>query len=186
MKILLDMDNVICKWVDRVLENYNHDHGTSFEINDITEFNFFHILGTQGKPHISAQMDKFSFWANLEPVDGAIEGIQQLIHKGFEVFIVTDVSKDSYGAYPGKVEWLKRNMPFFDLRNFIACSKKEMVDGDVLFDDGAHNIESFVNNGGIGVLFDYPWNQGDVELSFRARNWKDFLDYVGANNPMNE
>lgn len=177
MRILLDQDQVICKWVERVLEWYNEDHGTKFTVDDVENYWALEtILGPQGKPFIRSCMRWPEFYTRLDAVPGAIAGIMTLMAKGHEVRIVSAVPKSAGIAYHGKCQWIRDNMPFFNLDCFYAVHKKDEVVGDILLDDGPHNIDAFKKKG-IAVVFDCPWNR-KTEGQYRVKNWKEFLELV--------
>jgi hypothetical protein len=77
-------------------------------------------------------------------------------------------------------------MPFFDLNNFVSCHRKNLVSGDILFDDGLHNIVPFAGTGRQAVLMDAPWNREETTQESsekfvpiaRVKHWNEFLTLV--------
>lgn len=178
MKILLDQDQILCKWTERLLEWYNKDYGTKLTIADIKGWNISEYLGPQGRDFMRSCMRWPEFYTRLEPVEGAIEGVKQLLDWGHEVRIVTAVPSSAGISYHGKQQWVRDHLPFFDLENFFALKKKNEVKGDLLFDDGGHNIDAAMKEGDRKVVvMDYAWNQG-VAAHRRVKNWEEFLSYV--------
>lgn len=178
MRIAVDQDQVICKWVERVLEWYNEDYKTNFTRDDIKNYWAMQdILGVQGKPFIRAAMRYPEMYRDLDEVEGAIAGMKSLTDLGYDVVIATAVPRSAGIAYHGKLEWLRRRMPWFNLDNFIAIQRKDLLAADVLIDDGPHNIEAWVKSGRECIIFDAPWNQGIKESDFvyRAKNWDEVL-----------
>jgi 5'(3')-deoxyribonucleotidase len=186
MRILVDQDEVICKWIKRILQYYNEDHGTNFTDADISTWDVTMNLGPSSEPALRAYMRYTEFYKDLEPVDGAIEGMRNLINLGHDVIIVTAVPKCAGMSYNGKIEWLRKNMPFFSLDNFIACKRKDLIKGDVMFDDGFHNIKAFnecswkEGRAVKSVLFTRPWNEKEVlEPGMkRVSTWEEFLELI--------
>lgn len=177
MKLLIDQDQVICKWTERVIEWFNQDYGTNVKREDVKHWNLSEFLGPQGRDFMRSCMRWPEFYTRLDEVEGAVDGIKKLIADGHEVRIVTAVPKSAGIAYHGKQQWIRDHMPFFNLDNFFAIQKKNEVKGDLLLDDGAHNIEAAKKDGLLAVVFDCPWNQ-DVVGDHRVKNWKQFLDLV--------
>jgi 5'(3')-deoxyribonucleotidase len=178
VKIILDQDEVLAHWVDKVLLWYNEDFQTSFTRHDVKDYWAMQdILGPAGKHFIRSCMRWPEFYTRLEPVQGAIEGVKELIDAGHEVRIVTAVPVSAGIAYHGKTQWLRDHMPFFDLKDFYAVHKKDEVMGDILLDDGPHNIIDWEKTGRPAVVFDAPWNQG-VQSTYRIKNWKEFLELI--------
>ena len=174
-RVIVDMDEVICKWVDRVLEWYNQDHGTSFTRDDIKHWNVTSDLPEDGHYFIRACMRYPEFYRDLDPIEGAIDGIQELLNDGFDVVIATATPRSAGIAYHGKLEWLRRRMPFFDLKSLVSISRKDLLIGDVLLDDGPHNIKPWIASGRYGVIFDHPWNRGH-DCDARVKHWNEFVD----------
>lgn len=180
MRVLLDQDQVLAEWVEKVLEWYNQDYKTNFTVNDVQNyFDMEKILGPQGVPYIRSCIRYPDFYSDLKPVDGAIEGVKSLIDAGHDVCIVSAVPRCGAVSYHGKLVWLRKFMPWFNLNNFVACSRKELVHGDILLDDAPHNVESYAKSGHgrRAVLFDRPWNQKVTGIT-RVKTWPEFLEIV--------
>ena len=183
MRIVLDMDQIICKWVERILEWWNIDHGTKLTIEDVKTWEMKDALDSgEGKHFVRSCCRYPEFYRDLDEVEGAVAGMKQLIDKKHDVIIATSVPKFGPIAYAGKVEWLRRNAPFFDLNNLVAISRKYLLEGDVLFDDAVHNVMPWAGIGRVGVLMAYPWNSGTYCLRMpnivRVAGWKDFLRII--------
>lgn len=175
MKILIDQDEVMAKWNAKILEWFNEDYGTNWKVEDITNgWEMEKTLGPMAGPAIRSYMRWPEFYTRLDPVEGAVDGIRSLVDDGHEVRIVSSVPISAGIAYHGKCQWLRDHMPWFDLKNFFAVHKKDEVMGDILLDDGPHNIEAFKNTGRYAVVFDTPHNQ-NCQGSFRVKNWHQFL-----------
>lgn len=192
MRILLDMDEIICQWISRIVAYYNEDHGTAFTIDDIQNWDVKTNFGPGSEGSIRSYMRYIELYRDLEPVEGAIPGMRKLIDAGHQVRIVSSVPKCAGISYHGKLEWLRRSTPFFNLNHFIACHVKDEVMGDVLFDDGLHNIMPFVKTGRRAVVLDRPWNRDvmpaankyavtNSELEkyvYRVSHWNQFLSLI--------
>lgn len=177
MRILIDQDEVLACWLKRILEWYNQDYGTSLRVDDIKSYWMDGMLGPQGRDFVRSCIRWPDLYTNLEPVAGAVDGMKSLLYDGHDVIIVSSVPTAGAIAYHGKLEWLRKHMPFFPLKNFIATSRKDLITGDLLFDDAPHNIEAFVNAGRRAVVMDAPYNQ-NVTASARVKTWGEFLKYV--------
>ena len=174
MRILLDQDQVLANWVGRVLEWYNEDHGTKHSVDDVHDWGLS-ILGESGKYFVRSVIRYPDFYQDLEPIPGAIEGVKALIDKGHDVVIVSAVPPSAGHCYHGKLVWLRKHMPFFDLNNFVAAQKKQLVSGDILVDDNTKNLEAFAPYG-TAIAFDYHWND-DFQGLF-VSNWTELLTLI--------
>lgn len=179
MEILVDLDDVCAHFVPRVLQYWNEDHpDMKKEITDITSWEIASCLGPGGKDFVRSIMRYNHLYEYLDPVEGAVDGMKALLDKGHDVTIVTSVPRSAASAYDGKLQWVRKHMPFFPIDSVFACSKKYRVNGDVLLDDGLHNLIPFNQKTGRAVAFARPWNKswnGD-----RVHSWPEFVRYVGS------
>lgn len=187
MRIILDQDQVICDWLQRILQWYNEDKKTSYTKNDIEGWGVTMNLGPHSEDFLRSAMRYPELYRDLDPIECAIPSVKKLIADGHDVLIATAVPKCAGIAYHGKLEWLRRNMPFFPLNNFIAIHRKDLIDGDILLDDGLHNIAPWImKKNRIGVIFDNPWNKDESKLPkpdngsklYRIGHWNEFLTLV--------
>lgn len=183
MRIVLDQDEVIVQWLATVLEWYNQDFKTAYTREDVKTWKVTDCL-PNSHHFLRSTMRYPDFYRDLTPVEGAIAGIKKLMDDGHDVVIATAIPSCAPIAHVGKLEWMRRNMPFFPVNNFISISRKELINGDILFDDGLHNINPWVMAGKTGVIFDAPWNKrdivpgGDGGTLFRVKHWNEFLKLI--------
>ena len=182
MRIIVDQDQVLCKWVERVLEWYNEDKGTSFTKNDIGTWDMKMNLGPQSEDFLRSCMRYPDFYKELDEIEGAVRGMKKLVDAGHDVIIATAVPKCAGIAYHGKLEWIRKHMPWFKLENFVAIQRKSLLSGDILLDDGPHNIKQWLDTGRQAVVFDAPWNK-EQKATARVKHWNEFIAYV--NNSSN-
>ncbi len=179
MRVLVDQDEVLCQFVARAVEWFNQDHGTHWTVDDVRSWRLQETFGADSEIYFRNYMRHSVFYPNLEPMPGAVDGMKQLIADGHDVLIVTAVPKSATTAYDGKVNWLSTSMPFFDLKNFMPAQRKHLGRGDVLVDDGPHNLLAFAAAGGTSVVFDRPSNQDGLPASMlRARSWPEVVEIV--------
>jgi 5'(3')-deoxyribonucleotidase len=176
MRLLIDMDEVLCDWSGRILQMFNWDRGSSFTREDISSWEFDRVL-PNSRDFIDGCMRQPGFYEDLEPIPGAVDGMRSLVEGGHDVVIATRVPKRATSAYGGKVRWIREHMPFFDIDNLIVLKRKELIDGDVLFDDSLDNIRNFVR-GRLrqGVLMARPWNASAVRLQHPSNWWKEDMN----------
>lgn len=80
-------------------------------------------------------------------------------------------------AHPSELELF----PFLDTNHIIIAHNKQMVRGDVLIDDGPHNL---VNGQYFRILFDAPHNRGFNEKKYgmyRAVGWEQVYQLIHDN-----
>lgn len=178
MDILLDMDDVLCHFVPRVLQYWNEDHPDRAKaLDEITNWTISENLGEGGRDFVRSVMRYNHLYEYLEPVAGAIQGVKDLMALGHDVSIVTSVPKSATTAYDGKMQWVRNHMPFFPLDHVCAFGRKYKVRGDILLDDGLHNLEPF-SKVARAVAFDRPWNK--TWAGERVTSWPEFVALVGG------
>jgi len=165
MRIGVDLDDVINDLVPKWIYFYNRDYNDNLKIEDIKSWDigdytkigkdFYKYLGNE-------KLFKF-----LSINDGAAEIIEKLCKK-HEVYIVTANASYNKGVCDDKVNFIKKFMPFFPIKNIIFINNKSLLDLDILIDDGLHN---FVNFKGTRFVFDRPWNQSEFGWDYRIYNW---------------
>lgn len=167
--LLIDQDDVLAKYVDRVLSICNSVYNTNYTLNDITNWNITSII----KENIEGIMFNPTIYNDLELVEGCTEVLKFLIkYELCEIYIVTAAHPTVCG---NKHQWVKDLLPFFPAENMIFTTHKNLIQGDILFDDGPHNVLKFKN--GEPILFDKPYNK-DVKDIKRVSDWEEFLIYV--------
>ncbi len=177
MRILVDMDQVLAQWAERFLEWFNHDKGTSHTMDDLLHWDMGVNLDLDNDDYMRSIMRCPEFW-DLNPVPGAIEGMKALIDAGHDVLIVSAVPRCAAGAaYHGKLQWIRKHMPFFNLDNFMAVQRKDLIEGDILIDDNVKNIENFLKKGKKTIVAHYMWNRNCV-ASKRAYDWDEIIQDV--------
>ena len=70
-------------------------------------------------------------------------------------------------SMPYKIEWLQKYFPY--IKDVLISHKahvKHELRGDILIDDGLHNLEHWQ---GVGICFTQPWNK-DARI-VRANDW---------------
>jgi len=87
-----------------------------------------------GQFKLKYPQSKVGFFFDLEPIEGAIEGINNLMTK-YDVWILTRPSIKNTNCYTEKAEWIKKYFGEDFLEKLILCPDKSLVKGDYLIDD---------------------------------------------------
>ena len=102
---------------------------------------------------------------------GAAEAVRRMMEKGHEVYIVTATEYEH--LYEKMHDLLFRYFPFLKWEQVIVTCRKQMIRGDVLIDDGPHNL---LGGDYRKILFDSPHNRAfDAEGNgmIRVRSWEE-------------
>lgn len=174
--VLIDLDDTMthlcrawCQWL-------NAAYGTNVSESDIKGWrvaDYFPGL-TEQQVHEPIHID--SFWASVEPVTGAAEYIKRLIEEGFAVYVCT---ASSFYTINAKLKFeIDRYFPFISREQIIVTTNKQLVRGDILIDDGIHNLEDGSYK---KILMSAPHNEEyDAESHgmTRVNSWKEAYDAV--------
>ena len=174
--ILVDIDDTIeylCKaWVKWL----NKQYGTSVKYEDITEWDISSFFPTLSKDQVFYPLHQPEFWEFVEPMPDAVEYLKKLIDDGFQLYLCTTTD---YRNVKPKYEYIiKRYFPYIDWHHIIVTSNKQMVNADILVDDGIHNLEGGKYH---GILFTAPHNKNyDAERGGfqRVNNWAEAYNTI--------
>ena len=108
----------------------------------------------------------------------AQEYLKRLYDEGHELYMVTATD---YRTCRVKIERILELFPFLDANHIIIAHNKQMIKGDVLIDDGPHNL---INGPYFRILFDQPHNRGINEKKYgmyRAVSWEQVYQLIHEN-----
>jgi 5'-nucleotidase len=171
--ILIDMDAVLVDILGTWLPLINKDYNENLTADNLTDWNVTGCAKNATHDQIMEYLYEEDFFANLKPIDGAIEVFKKLYEEGFNIWIVTAPPYDCKYAFSGKLEWIEKHLPFFPKDKVIFTRHKGQIKGNILFDDAPHNLNEFPE---IGVAMDYAFNKS--YLGPRVKNWNEFYRLV--------
>lgn len=150
LKIGVDVDDVLLSCNEYALERVNKrlKLNPPLHLEDITNWGL-----CQSKVDLRLdEFDKEDFYRKQPVLPGAKEFIQELC-KLADVFLITAVRPRFMGA---RVQRLKEEFPEVPEENIIMGARKDLLQLDMLLDDGAHNIQNSIST--YPVLRRWPWN----------------------------
>lgn len=176
LTVLVDMDDTIEDLLGSWVAFLNKTHGTNVEPNDVSGWDVSKFFPTLTKPQVFAPLYDDDLWRTVKPIDSAADVLQQLIADGHTVYIVTS---SLYETLPVKMtEVLFKYFPFLKWDDVIITKHKQLIRGDVLVDDGVHNLE-----GGdyLKILMDAPhnrtYNATDGGMH-RVTDWNEIYELI--------
>ncbi len=176
MTILVDMDDTIEQLLKPWLAALNKKYGRSVAYDDIRSWNLLEAYpGLTLEQLYGVTMEK-GFWKTVRPIPGAPEGLKKLVDEGHDVYIVTATPYESVREKLEDV--LFRWFPFLTWKKVIIAANKQLIRGDVLIDDGVHNLE---NGDFIRILMTAPHNRDyDAEANgmIRVHGWEEIVDVI--------
>lgn len=190
--IALDADEILSAFLDRFLIFHNRKYGTGYKKEEILSFEIGQIFEVS-ENEVEKRMEQFYSSGdalNIEPVKGAISGVNELIRRGYAVHVITArplMAKDL------TVKWLNKHFPdkfkgiHFGFNPYLKISTQptkaricHQIGASVLADDSLVNAASCAKEGITVLLIDAPWNQTDSlpENIIRVKSWKEILGKI--------
>lgn len=169
LKIGIDVDDILMECNQYALDLANKEFGFNppLTLEELTQW------GKSGKRSdiVFKYYDTEDFYRNQPLYEGATEFIKSLSKKA-EVFFVTAVAPQFMGE---RAKRLLKEFPEIPASNIIMGFRKDLVDMDIVLDDGAHNI--CASNSTYPVLMRRPWNQ-HMTGCLSVNNYDEFLALV--------
>lgn len=137
MKVLIDMDGIIVDLWGPWFGHYEARTGEAIPIESVTAWD---LPGVQHRDVLFKMLSEPGFYQGLPAYPGAVEGVRKLVDAGDEVYILS--AAPSVTSWSEKAWWVENHLPFVKQKNIILTHAKELVHGDVLFDDGPHNLKA--------------------------------------------
>ncbi|WP_152206583.1 5' nucleotidase, NT5C type [Marinobacter changyiensis] len=87
-------------------------------------------------PAIQYPQSQYRFFANLQPIEGAIETVRDLIASGeYDPHILSAPSIRNPLSYAEKREWVEVHIGYDFCDKLILCAQKGLLKGHLLIDD---------------------------------------------------
>lgn len=173
---LLDMDGVIADFIGKLLKIYKERYGVSYTHADVTHFMFEKCFDKATADKMYPLFNEPGFFADLEKIQHADETVTALLGLG-HVEICTTPPKVHSGdnasrasvekktrslnhySVADKLVWINDHFPQLS-KHVTLTGKKHLIRGDVLIDDGMHNIKPWcgAHPKGLGLVVEQPWN----------------------------
>lgn len=177
LTILIDMDDTIENLKEVWVEAVNERYGYHTVADSLTDWDI--ALGFPGLPKETVYSIILEPWLydRLRPFPGAPEALQRLSDDGHELYIVTSTN---FEIVPEKMRFLFKYFPCLDWGHVILSHHKQMIRGDVLVDDGIHNL---VDGAYHKILYSAAHNRlYDAEANgmVRVENWEEAYAAIKA------
>lgn len=153
--VLVDIDNVIAGWTDAIVDGYVEAGGDAADI-DFERWD----LGLTGEKNrrLRAVQAAPGFYAGLQPIDGAIEGLYLLRDLGATVKLCSTPDATNPTCASDKVDWVANHVGTAWVKDLILTHDKTLVRGAVLIDDKPEVTGAVVPEWE-HIIFDQPYNR---------------------------
>ena len=174
--ILVDMDDVLSDFLQSWIDYLNTRYGLSVRYQDVTKWDMKKAYPELTDKQIYSPLAHRSFWHKVNAKKDAVKSMVRFIEQGHVIRIVT--SSSPITLLPKLEGFLLRKFPFFSYRDVIVSYDKKLIKGDVMIDDGPHNL---VGGEYKKILFTAPHNisiDTDKYGFIRADEWKDVVAII--------
>lgn len=178
MRILVDVDDVTNNMFKKTALVSNERWGTNYDTStmSIPKWDWEELKAHDGR--LYKMWLEPNFFSDVEPWEGALEVIPRLVQKHEIIF----VTASHYSTVSDKAQWLERHFPFVKFsENVIITGRKELVDGDLMFDDNSQkNLAGWkkTHPKGIGIAMMAGYND---DWPIRVEDWFEFevlVEYI--------
>lgn len=172
--IFVDIDDTICDTRKAFVDIYKRVTGEEPAKMNVRNYEDMCPLWTQ-KNEIT-RLFKYGkdIYNEAQPIQGAKEGIDRLLKKGYVVKLVTLNFADS--AFE-KQKWVERHFP--ELADHVIMltsinTNKDIFKGHAIIDDDFKNIRTNCSN--YPILLDTYNIYDEMDYIHKYRGWKDLVD----------
>ncbi|MBQ8868836.1 MAG: hypothetical protein IJ027_03850 [Oscillospiraceae bacterium] len=165
----LDVDDLLLECVPYAIRLANEKYKFDPPLT-IHEVNRWGRTGTRSDV-IFEFMDKPEFFVNQPVIEGAREFVKKL-SKMTEIFVTTAVWPEYMTP---RFQKILEEFPEISKDHILIGSRKDLIDVDILFDDGMHNV--LASNAAYPILMRRPWNSEATGV-LAVNTYDEFLKLV--------
>lgn len=174
--LLVDIDDTLEDLLGVWIKTINKKYHTKVIPSEVTSWDLSKAFPTLSKEKVYAPIHQDSLWKKVTPKEGASEYLEKLYTQGFKIYLCTATNPDTVKSKFNNV--VKRYFPFIDWEHIIITSKKQLIHGDILVDDGIHNL---LFGRYKKVLMTAPhnaWFKEETTDIYRVNNWKEAYETI--------
>ncbi len=179
-KILVDLDDVLS--IDAYLNMMNDILNKKFTYDDINDYYIENILTKEELIEYRKAFRKGNVYDYASVAERSKEVLMRLM-LDYEIYICSsfysELDKEIFPEMlKHKCDFVLKNYPYLDMKNFIFTNNKQMIDADIRIDDRIDNLKE----GSINLLYTAYHNK-DIDAEklkekniIRVNNWSDIED----------
>lgn len=160
LTILLDLDDVLNNQCELWIERLNSKYGLNMKYNDVTDWDMKKFYPSLGEAEVYEPVLNPALVREMSTTPESIWYTNEWDSRGHTLLVVTSTSTLNIEA---KSKWLHNYFRWFSEDKLILSHKKQLIKGDILIDDGIHNLlsdkETGVSPSYIKLCFNRPWNR---------------------------
>lgn len=165
LRILVDQDGVLADWHGGIEAGLTAN-GSGAEALDPSRWDLG--MDPETRRLVRSIQAQPGFYRDLEPIEGAVEALHELLAQGHDVRICTTPDATNPTCASDKIAWVREHLGEEWVKRIDLTHNKAGVRGDVLIDDKPI-IEDQRYAEWRRIIFDQPYNR-DVEGA-RLTRW---------------
>lgn len=176
LTVLIDLDSTIYDLLTPWLEWYNRHYNDTLQLADIDRWSWNEICKPECGTKLYSFLNKKGLFTSLKSFPSVLESIEK-VHKWLGVKQVFCSTIIGITGCAEKLEIVKRDFPYLGKEALVLVGHdKSLIKGDILVDDGPHNLEAFRAVNGYTVLANMQnvgyckFPQADVTMT----RWQDY------------
>ena len=169
--LLIDLDDTIEDLLPAWISWLNKKYNTSVSPSDVASWDIQTFFPTLTSNMVYQPLYINEFWKTVKPKKMACKYIKKLQKLGFKIYICT--TSNFKTIYKKLIYIINRYFPFISWDQVIITSNKQMLNADILIDDGLHNL---IGGSYKKILMNAPHNKNtDINCPTitRVDNWKE-------------
>ena len=170
--LLIDMDEVIARYTEKVLETLQHETGISIDLEKVRGKFLSQSLDSKTVEIVSSYPYRKGFFRDLKVMPGSQDAIEKL-NDYFDITIASSCLQHPNSIHD-KLAWLSQHFPSIPFRKIILCGEKKYLCADYLVDDHPRHLENFK---GIPLMFSAFHNTTENRFR-RFDNWESVESYL--------
>lgn len=175
--VLLDLDGVLADFEKGFLNEWRrlYPHRDYVPLEQRNTFKPYHQYPLEYKADVVAIYESEGFFANLEPIAGALQAVTQLNVICEQVYFCTSPLNQYRYCLAEKYDWIARYFGFEYTKRIYVCKDKSLVRGDYLIDDRP-KLRCSLTPTWEHVLYGQPYNRSSLDqpISLRRLTWQNY------------
>lgn len=180
MRILIDLDDTVAHF----RRNFGVVRKELFpllngipDLENHASFNLWEGRTPEEQEAIAKIMDHPGFYRNLEPYEGAVDAVHEMVSMGHEVFFLSAPWVTNPTGASDKYAWVAEHFGPDLAKRLVLARDKTIVAGDILFDD-KHPIPNREAATWVQVYVDAAYNRnepGPRIHSWTTDEWRNII-----------
>ncbi len=177
MLILIDQDGVLADFDEgfrRAWRECHVDHPPVAR-EQRRSFRVLDDYPAERRADVEALYARSGFFGGLDPIDGAIDAVREMLAIGFDVRICTAPIDEYQHCVVEKYQWVEHHLGRAFTRRMILTKDKTLVAGDWLIDDNPH-VKGVRQPAWRHAVLDAPYNrESSADARIDWSTWRTLL-----------